>query len=176
MKLLASVMVALLTGCAASPTVSESSALAESTPIADSTWIKYECNTTQGRQQGQNLLVDGKLQFTYRASGDTAAMIGLKGFMTVNYDFNIEKSEINNYLGVFEGKFENKVDYKGRVYKNHYKFENFDATITSNWDGGGMFGYLALSKDHGEKKIDAHYVFQAGDHIGGTIDMDCRRM
>lgn len=37
-----------------------------------------------------------------------------------------------------------------------------------------MWGYLVINKDTGGE-FDAHYIFQAGDHMGGTVDYKCKR-
>ncbi len=83
--------------------------------------------------------------------------------------------KIANYTGVFNGDFKNHEGYRPSVYTNHFKFNEFNAKVTSRHDGGGMWGYLVIKKDNTSDKIDAHYVFQAGDHIGGTIDMTCSK-
>jgi len=135
---------------------------------------KYYCDVQGARQNGA-LIADGVVRFTYSTDGESSKLFDVIGYLTVNYKFNVSEPEIKNYIGVFLGAFENKKSYRGQVYKNHHKFENFDAELTSQYDGGGMFGYLTVNKNNGKGHIDAHYVFQAGDNIGGTFDLKCRK-
>ena len=137
----------------------------------------YECEAEKARQQGTLLPVQGALKFTYVSEGNSAKLKNLVGFVAVNYDFNVQASaednQIDNYTGAFAGEFANDPNYNGTTYTNHHAFKEFNAGITGRTDGGGMWGYLALNKDNGTDDIDAHYVFQSGDHIGGTVDLMC---
>lgn len=67
---------------------------------------------------------------------------------------------------------------RARAYpdSHYFRFRNFNAASTSSGDGGGMWGYFVISKKVLQKgaAFDAHYVFQAGDHMGGTVDFQCR--
>ncbi len=83
------------------------------------------------------------------------------------------------YYGVFVGKNNVEVPYtrKPSVYKNHYRFQNIDARFTGGSENG-MWGEFVVSKDLAKTrdtniKVDGHYVFKAGDHLGGTIDYEC---
>lgn len=88
----------------------------------------------------------------------------------------------NGYFGIFHGKDLVEKPYQRVVkYKNHYRFKDFDAAFTAGSESG-MWGYLVVSKDlhkmsgsAGIKEVDAHYVFQAGDHMGGTVDFICKK-
>jgi hypothetical protein len=84
------------------------------------------------------------------------------------------------YYGLFHGKDLKEVPYvRATTYKNHYRFKDFDAVFTGGLESG-MWGYLVINKSvdqfraGGVKTLDAHYVFQAGDHMGGTIDFSCK--
>lgn len=179
MKLICCTFLALIVGCSSGISESEVSHSSDDSasnvsPVAAPLSQAYECNETGTRQGAESLPTDAKIKFDYRVADGRATLSNLMGFVTLNYDFNVGEFEIKNYLGVFTGDFKNRESYNARVYTNHYKFEDFDAKLTSDTDGGGMFGYLVVNKNIGEDKIDAHYVFQAGDHMGGTVDMVCR--
>lgn len=60
----------------------------------------------------------------------------------------------------------------------YLRFKDFNASIETEQDGAGMNGYLvvsrkAISVTTRKQSFDAHYVFQHGDHTGGTIDFTC---
>lgn len=85
-----------------------------------------------------------------------------------------------DYHGVFSGKEKaSSLSPRARVYKDgdYFRYRDFDASQTTRQDGGGMNGELVVSKKFqtaGEDATyDAHYVFQAGDHMGGTVDYTC---
>ncbi len=69
--------------------------------------------------------------------------------------------------------------YRPTKYLNHIQFKDLDASNTNTHDGGGMWGQLIISKQILERdilKVRAHYIFQAGDHVGGTVDLMCERL
>jgi hypothetical protein len=86
---------------------------------------------------------------------------------------------VTGYYGVFNGKNLVEVPYTRPVkYKNHYRFQKFNADFTAG-NESGMWGDFVLNKEidgsrnNDKFETDAHYVFQAGDHLGGTIDYTC---
>ncbi len=175
--LISSTAVAIAAGCSRAASYS---AIADAdTDAATATVANYSCQIDAGRQQTDVLPAEGTIQFKYAVDGNKAELLDLVGFVSTNYDFNVESNggekKIANYTGVFSGNFKNHEAYRPSVYTNHFKFNDFDAKVTSRHDGGGMWGYLVVKKDNTSDKIDAHYVFQAGDHIGGTIDMTCSK-
>jgi hypothetical protein len=173
--LISSAVVAIAAGCS-------SKAGNSVTADADASVVNaanYSCRIESGRQQADVLPAEGTIEFKYSVDGNKAELLDLIGFVSTNYVFNLESNgtdkKIANYTGVFSGDFKNYEAYQPSVYTNHFKFNDFNAKLTSRHDGGGMWGYLVVKKDNTSDKIDAHYVFQAGDHIGGTIDMKCSK-
>lgn len=86
---------------------------------------------------------------------------------------------VGGYYGVFNGNDNLELPYiRPTTYKNHYRFHNFDAVETAGSESG-MWGQFILNKAVDTARstenfsTDAHYVFQAGDHMGGTIDYTC---
>ncbi|MCB0386469.1 MAG: hypothetical protein KDD43_13835 [Bdellovibrionales bacterium] len=115
--------------------------------------------------------------------GDSAALF----LSIVNIDGKIQLEEYGGnvysggYYGIFHGKdLVEKPFQRASKYKNHYRFQDFDAAFTAGAESG-MWGYLVVNKDihkmrdSSVKEVDAHYVFQAGDHMGGTVDFACSR-
>jgi hypothetical protein len=124
------------------------------------------------RQHSATYNADGRIHFTKYQDGEKTLFKNVVGHLSAGYDEAIEYS----YYGVF--KFEQaeaNAKYRGRTYKQHDQIKDFDATATSNNDGGGMWGYLVINKDTSTPTFDAHYVFQAGDHMGGTVDFTCKK-
>ncbi|MCX4025669.1 hypothetical protein H0A36_20030 [Endozoicomonas sp. SM1973] len=79
------------------------------------------------------------------------------------------------YYALFRfGRLYQNPDYNPVVYHDHYQFKPFNAVTTNGFDGGGMWGSFVLPKSL-NKEVSAHYIFQAGSHIGGTIDYKCKR-
>lgn len=87
-----------------------------------------------------------------------------------------------DYYASFNGlEIEDTPSQRASTYKSDQflRFRGFNASYTSRSDGGGMWGYLVVEKDAQFQEsgaFAAHYVFQAGDHMGGTIDYSCIRL
>lgn len=84
-----------------------------------------------------------------------------------------------DYHGVFKGAGMPETPYqRAAKYKNHYRFMDVDAEYTFGSESG-MWGYFVINKDvvaaAAGDKVDGHYVLQAGDHFGGTIDYECTK-
>jgi len=144
--------------------------LATSVTIAADYKGSYYCEALGTRQHGSTYNANGKLFFTKYEDNGSVVYKEIVGHLFTGYDFEPEYG----YYGVF--KYDEKVadkNYRGRTYKNHDKLD-FDAVATNGNDGGGMWGYLVINKDT-EGEFDAHYIFQAGDHMGGTVDYKCKR-
>jgi hypothetical protein len=133
----------------------------------------------QGGGYSTDHYVIGRLLFETKFD-DEKKLVSLRSYMgsleiTDSYadDDSPNKAQIlHAYYGLFFGK-DRKTNLAPRatVYKDekYYRFNKLNANITSDSDGGGMWGYFVISKEF--KK--AHYVFRSGDHMGGTIDFDC---
>lgn len=65
-------------------------------------------------------------------------------------------------------------NYKPLKYKGFSQFKDFDAAHTTGLEEG-MWGQFVVDLKSTSKKFDARYIFQAGDHIGGTVLFTCRR-
>jgi len=82
---------------------------------------------------------------------------------------------IEDYYAIFNGENLPEKPYvrAPSQYTNHYRF-SLTATETAGSESG-MWGHLIVNKDLFESngRVDAHYVLQAGDHLGGTVDLEC---
>lgn len=65
-----------------------------------------------------------------------------------------------------------------QVYKEHYRFMKIDALETGGSESG-MWGSLyvpmKMASEDADEKAEISYMYQAGDHRGGTIRFSCER-
>ncbi len=125
------------------------------------------------RQNGTSENLPGFLDITFTRSVEDGKITlkNIKGTVKAGYEWDDGHDE--DPFG-WEGEFEiealtEKENYRPRVYKGHSKFEDFDATTSEM----GMWGYFVLERHLNSSELTAAYVFQSGDHMGGTIDVLC---
>lgn len=135
---------------------------------------EYQCLTTES--SFRQVKSEGKLDFVVHTTKS-----GIRTINDVNGVIRADWSELSatpsfhDYKGWFNiDSIVENINYNPRKYKNFSQFKDFDATSSKR----GMWGYLVLEKDNEMRLSDdgtlkAHYIFQAGDHIGGTIDFVC---
>lgn len=109
----------------------------------------------------------GKFNFKISSVNGKVTAKRYGGFLTVS-----------DYNGVFSGKDLPEVPYqRASVYKKHYRFKDVDAVHTFGSETG-MWGYFVIEKSIANASrgdiVDGHYVLQAGDHFGGTVDFECQ--
>jgi hypothetical protein len=116
--------------------------------------------------------VDARFTFRLSTAGEGFVLEKLVGHVIVATE---QPESVNdNYYSVFVLKKVNQnFAYKPRRYVDSIQFPKVDTQFSSTHDGGGMSGELVISKDNSEKTFEAHYIFQTGDHMGGTIDLVC---
>ncbi len=92
-------------------------------------------------------------------------------------------------IGLFDGyahlrgsEIASALSPRARKYKdtNYFRFKNIEGVAQTAHDGGGLNGYLVINKKllkvgSAAETFDAHYVFQHGDHTGGTLDYTCKK-
>lgn len=143
---------------------------------ADSYLARYICEANGPiRQNGGNAVVQSRLELrVYQNDAGQVYLTRGVGHVLAGEDLDTLLSEPYAYYGLFRiGKIVANADYRPTTYINHYQFKPFNARYTNGADGGGMWGYFVLPKSL-DREVKAHYVFQAGSHIGGTIDYQCR--
>ena len=132
-----------------------------------------ECSK-HGRNGGQPAFAKVDLIFDVSVDGrnDLRVISDLRGEIRAAGS-RLDLASEDAYVGVFEVKHvaENP-EYRPIKYKNSSQFKGIDAKETRGAESG-MWGHLIVPRDtRGE--FESHYVFQAGDHMGGTIHMSCR--
>lgn len=133
-----------------------------------------------GGNDGGAFVSDSRLVLNISSAQD-ALQVVVSGVVMVTSAYNeLQTPEQlnagNAYIGLFDTKrlTENKA-YKPNKYKDYAQFKDVDAKETTGQESG-MWGYLVFPKDYAaQEKFHAAYVFQAGDHMGGTLHFTCEK-
>lgn len=143
---------------------------------ADSYLARYLC-IAQGdmRQNGGQSKVHSRMEFrVYQDDEGNPYLTRGVGHVLVGEKRSELLSQRYAYYGLFQfHKIRANPNYRPVKYTHHYQFKPFHARFTNKVDGGGMWGYWVMPKTL-DKTLKAHYVFQAGSHMGGTIDYNCQ--
>lgn len=85
-------------------------------------------------------------------------------------------SNENSYMGFFYfEKLSPNPNYKPIRYKDYTQYKVFNALHTAGLESG-MWGNFVMNLTKWSETFDARYIFQAGDHMGGTVIFKCKRM
>lgn len=126
-------------------------------------------------RNGQPAYAKVSLAFEIAIDGrnDERTIYDLRGEVRAALDKAELDSEGGGYIGGFSiPRVSEDPAYKPVKYKNSSKFPGVDAKETRGLESG-MWGYLVVPRDV-RGTFESHYIFQAGDHMGGTIHMSCR--
>lgn len=135
------------------------------------------CHSNKSIQIGtDNLKTDAELKFDLIKNGNKSVISNVNGHVFVKAPFeDIEStfSEEDSYMGFFQiDSLTANSDYHPSKYKGYAQFLKFNAFKTAGREDG-MWGYLALDVSTKDNAFKGAYVFQAGDHMGGTVLLDC---
>lgn len=130
----------------------------------------FECYSNRGRSFGSSLVVAGKLLISVET------IDSIMGSGQIELDNRFDYNRENNFC--YKAEFSNvsakrDPDYRPTRYQDHNKYNDFDATKTSTCDGGGMYGHLIFPERISRIPLTMYYVFEAGDHLGGTLEFNC---
>jgi|GEM_PF-4403636 hypothetical protein len=129
------------------------------------------------QQGGERYAGDVKLFFTkYTDSAGQTVLRQVLGHVVASYeaDSGAPLDALMSYYAHFNfDELAENLDYNPDKYVGYSQFPDFDTVITNGRDGGGMWGYFVVEKDTSENGFAAHYIFHAGDHMGGSIDLIC---
>jgi len=148
--------------------VGTSSALAGSTPI--------EC-AADGKSLSQNggTLLNALAYLSFDLTRDEKGLRVLE-----NLQGRVQTSpelvdEYGSYIGRFDiASVTENENYNPVRYEGYSQFKNIDATDTEGSAERGMWGTLVVEKNIRQRVFQAHYIFQSGDHMGGTLHLVCR--
>ena len=136
------------------------------------------CVSNVTSQSGTTLKTDAKLNFKLTANGNQSTISNVNGYVYVMgayEDKNEPMTAENTYMGFFKaGTLVANAKYRPNQYKGFAQFQNFNAIKTTGLEDG-MWGNLVAQVEGrtSSGKIAAHYIFQAGDHMGGTVHFSC---
>lgn len=155
------------------------SALFVFTGIASAAQV--ECYGIRTAQNGGEILKsDIDLSFTIEKKENSTILHDFKGVVAVlamYEDQDAAISEDNSYIGNFDlPRLVSNSKYRPIKYKGHTQFRDVDTNDTAGLESG-MWGSLVLDlRNEDAKTFKAYYIFQAGDHMGGTSLLECVRL
>lgn len=134
------------------------------------------CRSDKAIQESEpnGLKVDAEINF--ELNKETKMLTKIIGHIFVQQSF-IENEDIsieNSYMGFFnfEGISSNP-NYRPIRYKGYTQYKDFDAIHTAGLESG-MWGAFTADLRSTSDTFDARYIFQSGDHMGGTVLFTCR--
>jgi hypothetical protein len=141
---------------------------------------KLKCATVKAFQVGEaNMKADVNLTFELSSTEKTHELKNIVGHIFVKSPYESEKEEYtteDSYLGFFKiDSLKSNSEYRPNKYKGYAQFREFNATHTAGLEDG-MWGYFVLDVSSKDQKVKGAYVFQAGDHMGGTILVNCSNL
>ena len=148
------------------------------------TYTRVQC-LSQGTSVGGNdmgpFTSDSRLSFTIEKSADgTSHSLRGEGVIMVAQAFEKVASPAllnpdNSYIAMFDVNLKENLAYRPIVYKGYSQFKDFDADQTVGHESG-MWGYFLIEKTYlADDNFTGVYVFQAGDHLGGTLFFGCKK-
>jgi hypothetical protein len=100
-------------------------------------------------------------------------LYNVRGEVRASYE-DAKLGEDGSYIGSFNfTRVDANPKYSPRRYLGFTQYANFNAFQTRGREDG-MWGQFVLEQDLTKTVVQAHYIFQAGDHMGGTLHMSCR--
>lgn len=134
------------------------------------------CEAIKAVQYGSaNLAANADFNFELERNGNLSVMKNIKGHIFVKSQFEDGDTinPDNSYMGYFQiQSLMANTNYNPNKYKDWFQFKDFNATSTQGVEDG-MWGSLLLDLSS-DDYFDARYIFQAGDHMGGTVILKCR--
>ncbi len=122
-------------------------------------------------------LLDATANFEFVVSENTAGMRTLKDLrgevVTDPRHLEFERSWIGRFHA--DELVENST-YHPRKYFGFSQFREVNAVDTEGSAESGMWGDFLLEKDMSKEHFEAKYIFRAGDHMGGTLNLGCHRV
>lgn len=134
------------------------------------------CRSDKAIQESEpnGLRVNAEIHFELnRETKELTKSIGhifVQQFYMEDEDISVE----NSYMGFFHfDSLTSNPHYRPIRYKGYTQYKDFDALHTAGLESG-MWGAFIADLRKNTETFDARYIFQAGDHIGGTVLFTCR--
>ena len=137
---------------------------------------KVQCTGTKAFQIGEsNMQVDAVLNFELTKNGNQSSIKNFVGHVFIKSPYEGEDaiSTENAYMGFFKSaELLANPTYRPNKYKGFAQFKDVNADHTTGVEDG-MWGNFSIDVSSSAKQFYAAYVFQAGDHMGGTVMFTC---
>lgn len=136
---------------------------------------QIRCRAESAVQHEQTMKADAEISFELNIEEKTISKVIGHIFVQGAYVEHDQITVEDSYMGFFQfDSLASNSNYRPYKYKGYTQFKDFDAVHTSGQEDG-MWGSFVVDLNSTEKKFDARYIFQAGDHMGGTVLFTCRR-
>ena len=138
--------------------------------------VCFSKGKTLSRSGGELLNAAAQLTFVETTDASGARVLkNVEGYArTVGWYVANDGTSVD-YIGNFKiAAITENVKFRPNKYKGYSQFQKFDATDTLNSTEDGMWGQLVVAKNTSRAIFHAHYIFQAGDHMGGTLHLSCK--
>lgn len=138
--------------------------------------VEIECEASgKSLSQSGGALLNAVADLTFELHRDSQGLRSIrefKGRVTTSPEL---KDNYGSYVGYFDIPvvYEN-VDYNPTRYDGYSQFKEIDTWVNPGSAESGMWGEFVLEKNIRQPIFKAHYIFKAGDHMGGTLHLNCR--
>lgn len=133
----------------------------------------YQC-MTEGESY-REVIAEARIDFILTEKRGQRILSDINGYVRADWSELSQTPSPYEYKGWFNIKeVRENLNYNPRKYKNHSQFKEFDASSSYQ----GMWGTFILERNNAKSNyrngiLEAFYIFSAGDHIGGTVDLLC---
>ena len=163
------------------------SALTTTNALSETIYVNTECWSEEAgfRSNGDNNnLINTMIFARLERQGDSMLLKNLYGHVAgakfVDGATQIRSADFYGQLNTKEKM--NSLSPTARKYLDikYWRYNDITNSSGTSFDGGGLWGTFVISKDmpvdtYSDEEFDAHFIFQHGDHTGGTIDLKCSR-
>lgn len=134
---------------------------------------EVRCIGERAVQSGtSNLLADADISFSLDRSKKEITNVVGHIFVKSLVEEDQSISTNNAYMGFFKtDSLSANPDYRAIKYKGWVQFKDLNAEHTAGVESG-MWGNLVMDLTK-KTEFSASYIFQAGDHMGGTVLFQC---
>lgn len=137
---------------------------------------EVNCRAEKSIQENETTGMKTDADISFTIDREAKVISNLIGHIFVQQVF-IENEDIgvyNSYMGFFKfNDIPHNPNYRPIRYKGYTQFKEFDAIHTAGLESG-MWGEFVIDLTKTTQTFDARYIFQAGDHMGGTVLFTCQ--
>ncbi|MGE3608628.1 MAG: hypothetical protein AB7I27_03490 [Bacteriovoracaceae bacterium] len=139
---------------------------------------RVTCEAKSAKQMYGDLQTKGYFSFDLVRAENQSVISNLEGNLYISHYAGPGDvlTPNNSYIEFFNySEIKAFSNYKPAKYKGFAKFEGLNSTRSEGLEGN-MWGYLVVDVKATTAEFAAHYIFQAGDHVGGTVHFACKEI